>query len=77
MTKSTQNQQTTAQRGSRPQFRAWLVQDTPNGEAHWTELSGLWPTKSGNGYKGNLQIPVNAATGRIVILPAKFKPEGQ
>ena len=59
---------------TRPNFRAWLVQDTPEGEARWTELSGLWPTKSGAGFKGGLRTPISATTGRIVILPASFKP---
>jgi len=62
---------------SRPSFRAWLVQDTPEGEARWTELSGLWPTKSGAGFKGNLRTPVSATAGRIVILPASFKPTAE
>ena len=50
---------------TRPSFRAWLVQDTPEGEARRTELSGLWPTKSGAGFKGGLRTPVSATTGRI------------
>lgn len=74
MTKATQNQTPEAPKGSRPRFRVWLVQDTPEGEAHWTELSGLWPTKSGKGFKGALSTPIAATEGRIVILPATFKP---
>lgn len=74
MTEQTQKQTPEAPKGSRPGFRAWLVQDTPEGEARWTELSGLWPTKSGKGFKGALSTPVAATEGRIVILPATYKP---
>ncbi len=77
MTTQTQNTAEQAPKGSRPKFRAWLVQDTPEGEAHWTELSGLWPTKSGAGFKGTLRTPLAATEGRIVILPASFKPAGE
>ena len=75
MINTKRNQQTGTAQGTRPNFRVWLVQDTPDGQAQWTELSGLWPTKSGNGYKGNLRVPVNAATGRLVVLPATYKPK--
>ncbi len=74
MTDTTTNQEQEKPSGTRPNFRAWLVQDTPEGEAHWTELSGLWPTKSGKGFKGSLKTPIAATTGRLVILPATFKP---
>jgi hypothetical protein len=74
MTNETETNDHAKSTGSRPKFRAWLVQDTPEGEAHWTELSGLWPTKSGKGFKGNLTTPLAATEGRLVILPASFKP---
>lgn len=74
MTNETETDDQPKATGSRPKFRAWLVQDTPEGEAHWTELSGLWPTKSGKGFKGNLTTPLAATEGRLVILPASFKP---
>jgi hypothetical protein len=67
-------QNTEEKKGVRPNFRAWLVQDTEEGEPRWTELSGLWPTKSGAGFKGALRTPLAATTGRLVILPATFKP---
>jgi hypothetical protein len=73
MTNETETNDQSKSAGSRPKFRAWLVQDTPEGEAHWTELSGLWPTKSGKGFKGNLTTPLAATEGRLVILPASFK----
>lgn len=57
----------------RPSFRAWLVIDREDSEGDWIELAGLWPTKSGTGYRGALKTPVNATQGRIVILPATFK----
>lgn len=56
--------------GPRPQFRAWLVQDGPDGKPVWTELGGLWTTKKGAGYAGTLKAPVAATQGRIVVLPA-------
>ena len=58
MTTEHETQDQTKSAGARPKFRAWLVQDTPEGEAHWTELSGLWPTKSGTGFKGALRTPL-------------------
>lgn len=74
MTKENATNEQSKPAGARPKFRAWLVQDTPEGEAHWTELSGLWPTKSGKGFKGALTTPLAATEGRLVILPATFKP---
>ncbi|MEM1363956.1 MAG: hypothetical protein AAGF94_20040 [Pseudomonadota bacterium] len=62
------------EKGQRPSFRAWLVQDQDGGEPIWIELSGLWPTKSGKGYSGSLKTPVSTTTGRIVIMPAMDKP---
>ncbi len=56
--------------GPRPQFRAWLVQDGPDGKPVWTELAGLWPTRKGAGYTGSLKAPVATTQGRIVVLPA-------
>lgn len=58
MTTEHKTQDQTKSASARPKFRAWLVQDTPEGEAHWTELSGLWPTKSGTGFKGALRTPL-------------------
>lgn len=58
----------------RPHFRAWLVQDDKEGNPVWQELTGLWPTKSGTGYRGAIRKPVTATTGRLVILPAAITP---
>jgi hypothetical protein len=72
----------TKQRGPRPIFRAWLVTDATHpetGEAkpRWTELTGLWPTKTGTGYSGGLAKPLpEGMTGRLVILPAHI-PAGE
>lgn len=74
MFKATQTNTQDKPSGTRPTWRLWLVQDTPEGETRWTELSGLWPTKSGKGFKGALRTPLAAAQGRIVVLPATFKP---
>lgn len=74
MTTETETHDENKPAGARPKFRVWLVQDTPEGEPHWTDLAGLWPTKSGKGFKGALSTPIAATEGRLVILPATFKP---
>jgi hypothetical protein len=61
----------------RPIYRAWFVQETEDGKSIWTELSGLWPTNSGKGYRGSLKQPQMLDRGRIVILPATSKPKVQ
>ena len=58
----------------RPRYRAWLVQDSEDGKGSWTEITGLWPTKTGKGFSGAIRQPVAAATGRLVILPAIVNP---
>ena len=58
----------------RPRYRAWLVQDADDGSAVWTEMTGLWPTKSGKGYCGTIRNPIAAAQGRLVVLPAAVNP---
>lgn len=58
----------------RPRYRAWLVQDGADGSPHWSEVTGLWPTKSGTGFCGSIRKPVAATAGRLVILPANLKP---
>lgn len=62
-------------KGQPPAFRAWLVQDRDGDEPLWIELAGLWPTKSGKGFTGNLKTPMAATTGRIVITPV-IKQDG-
>lgn len=67
---------------SKPLYRVWVVQDRPDGgKPRWTELSGLWPLKTGKeGYSGRVDTPValrdGKLTGRIVVLPAKDAPQG-
>lgn len=62
---------------NKPACRIWLVQDI-EGQAHWTELSGLWPTKSGSGYSGmirkSIPVPSGVLTGRLVVMPATQQP---
>lgn len=58
----------------RPIYRAWFVQDGEDGKSIWTELSGLWPTKSGNGYRGAIKQSQMLDRGRLVVLPATFNP---
>ncbi|MCB9959697.1 MAG: hypothetical protein H6843_13960 [Rhodospirillaceae bacterium] len=59
--------------GKRPQYRVWLVQDAPDGGTDWIELAGLWPTKSGKGFKGKLMNSLAVAGDRIVVLLANAK----
>ena len=60
----------------KPTCRVWLVQDREGQKPLWTELAGLWPTKSGNGHSGKLMQPVAALARRVVVLPADQKQEG-
>lgn len=57
-----------------PRFRAWLVQDREGKAPLWIEITGLWPTKSGTGYCGQLRKPLAATGGRLVVLLASLKP---
>ena len=72
--------ETTISKGARPTHRIWLVQGEAN-QATWTEVAALWPTKNGNGHSGLadkfLPIPGNRIQGRLVVLPARFKPESE
>lgn len=67
-------------KGSRPTHRIWLVQGEKE-KTSWTEIAALWPTKKGDGLSGNadklLPILANHMKGRVVVLPAKFKPGGE
>lgn len=67
-----------APKGARPSHRLWLVRGEGK-EAVWTEITALWPTKSGNGYTAVadtlLPIMANHMKGRLVVLPARSKPE--
>ena len=66
-------------KGMRPTHQLWLVQGQGKAAA-WTEITALWPTKSGNGHTGTadklLPILANHMKGRLVVLPTKFEPEG-
>lgn len=70
---STSETQTLTAR-ERPIYRLWLVEDGPDGQPQWTALTGLWRTRKGNGYTGRLTSPVAVTGGRLVVLPASFKP---
>jgi hypothetical protein len=67
------------QSGPRPTHRAWIVTDAADpqtGEVKplWTEMTGLWPTKSSTGLSGPLTKPLPLTSGgRLVILPATVK----
>jgi hypothetical protein len=72
------NDQTSPAKGRRPTNRLWFVQGEGD-TATWTEIAGLWPIKAGNGLYANLKQPMpvllNGNDGRLIVLPAKFKPE--
>jgi hypothetical protein len=80
-TTMTTNTEPAKQRGPRPTFRAWLVTDATHPETGeskplWTEVTGLWPTKTGSGFSGALTKPLPVTTGRLVILPAHVGAPG-
>lgn len=62
---------------NRPRYRAWLVQDTEDGKGTWTEITGLWPTKTGKGFSGSIRKPLATTEGRLVILPAIVNPNAE
>jgi hypothetical protein len=70
---TTQHQQAeTATKGSKPGYQLWLVVDQGEKKSRWVKLTGLWPTKDGDGLTGQLQSHVTVPPGsRLVILPAK------
>lgn len=78
---STSNTTNTSDEGlniGRPAHRVFLVQRDANGEAQWTELCALWPTKKRPGFSGPVKPNLSVAplTGRIVVLPATFDAKG-
>ncbi len=69
----------TNEKGRRPTHRLWWVQDDGD-EKEWTEVTGLWPTRSGKGLHASVPDPLlpaflNGQPGRFVVHPAKFKDE--
>ncbi len=59
-------------KGPKPDFQLWLVLDQGDKKARWIKLSGLWPTKDGEGLTGQLQPHMIVPAGaRLVILPPK------
>lgn len=78
MTNTTNEPSEGAQIG-RPAHRVFLVQRDANGEAQWTELCALWPTRKRPGFSGPVKPNLSVAplTGRIVVLPATFEGKSQ
>ncbi len=57
---------------SKPTHQLWLVLDQRDKKARWIKLTGLWPTKDGEGLTGQLQPHMIVPAGaRLVILPPK------
>ena len=68
------------QPGPRRTFRAWLVTNPAgdDGKPLWTEVTGLWPTKTGSGLSGPVTKPLPMTSGgRLVILPATVRQPDQ
>ena len=63
MTKKTE---TAATAHNGPAFIVWFVPERE--EAPWSRIGALWPTKSGKGYRMNLEL-MPVALGSTVILP--------
>ena len=61
--------------GRKPTHRLWMVEDR-EGSAHWTSLTGLFPTKKG-ALAGKLDLKAPLPSGaRLVILPARDRTSG-
>lgn len=56
-----------------PTHRLFMVQDQPNGKpASWTEITGLWETKNGDGMSGATKFWLTIPPGtRLVAMEAK------
>lgn len=57
----------------KPTHRLWMVQDQPNGRpASWTEITGLWDTKNGDGVSGATKFWLTIPPGtRLVAMKVK------
>lgn len=64
---------TQALKGNQPELNLWLVIDQGDKKkARWIKLTGLWKTKDGNGYAGQLQSHMTVPPGsRLVLMPPK------
>lgn len=59
-------------RGPKPTCQLWLVVDRPDQKAQWVKLTGLFPTKDGDGFTGQLLSHISAPPGsRLLALPPK------
>lgn len=71
MTKKTQ---TSTPVSKAPAFIVWFAPEREG--SPWTRLGALWPTKSGKGYRMNLEsMPVVA--GRCFVMPYEPREAGK
>ena len=71
MTKKTQ---TPAPVATGPAFIVWFAPEREG--APWTRLGALWPTKSGKGYRLNLEL-MPVAEGNLLVLPYEPREAGK
>lgn len=59
-----------------PAYVVWFVPERKG--AKWTRIGVLWPTKTGNGYRLNLEF-MPASPGSTLVLPyeARTAEEGE
>ena len=72
MSTDTQPSSPETPKGPKPTYQLWLVLDRPEQKAQWVKLTGLFPTKDGDGFTGQLLPHVSVPPGsRLVVLPPK------
>jgi hypothetical protein len=61
----------------KPTHRLWMVQDQPNGKPpSWTEITGLWETKNGDGVSGATKFWLTIPPGtRLVAMKANERQQ--
>jgi hypothetical protein len=56
-----------------PSRLVWFAPDREN--APWTRVGALWPTKTGKGFRLNLEL-MPVAPGSLLIMPNEPRDEG-
>jgi hypothetical protein len=57
-----------------PSHIVWFVPERAN--APWTRIGAVWPTKTGKGFRLNLEL-IPAVPGSTLILPNEPRAEGE
>jgi hypothetical protein len=57
-----------------PSHLVWFVPEREH--APWTRIGALWPTKTGKGFRLNLEL-IPAVPGSTLILPNEPREEGE